>query len=116
MAMTGSLYSVWAWLRVSGFTVKDVHRTHSYDFEVEKDAVKAIVEVKGTTSLGGSIFLTENEVQAHRGTHPHNILILIHSINLSQDRKAATGGTMVVHDPWKIEDLSLAPIAYQYRF
>lgn len=99
-----------------GFELRDVSRTHSYDFIGEKDGMAFIVEVKGTTSQMGSIVLTANEVDAHRERYPNNMLIIVHSIDLERSRRKATasGGIVTIIRPWLPREEHLRPLSYQY--
>lgn len=99
-----------------GFVLRDVSRTHSYDFIGVKDGVTSIVEVKGTTSQIGSILLTANEIDAHRENYPNNILIIVHSIDLNRHKQkaAASGGTVTIIRPWLPVEENLKPLSYQY--
>src|SRR5205085_4870819 len=47
------------WLQDHGYTeIRDVHRNSSCDYLAKKDGKEIHVEVKGTTSTLGSIFIT----------------------------------------------------------
>ena len=104
------------YLVAEGFEVRDVSRTHSYDFIAEKDGEELIIEVKGTTSQLGSIVLTANEVDAHREHYPLNMLIIVHSIDLDRSgrKSAASGGSIKVIRPWQPIEENLKPLSYQY--
>jgi hypothetical protein len=99
-----------------GWRVRDVHLTHSYDFECTRGSEALIVEVKGTTSTGERIVITQKEVATHRARHPNNALIVVHSINLTRgsDDPEVDGGELLMCYPWKIDDDKLRPLAYQY--
>jgi hypothetical protein len=102
-------------LQKLGWHVRDVSATHPYDFECTEGDKKMIVEVKGTTSTGGEIVITRNEVEMQRARHPNNALIVVHSINLlrSSAPPKAQGGELLMCSPWKIEDSQLRPIAFR---
>jgi hypothetical protein len=106
-----------AHLRKEGFELRDVSRTHSYDFIATKGDVKLIVEVKGTTSALGAIVLTANEVDAHLEHYPHNMLIVVHTIDLdrSLNNGVAFGGEIRILCPWELINENLRPLSYQYR-
>ena len=106
-----------AHLEELGWYVRNTSTNHPYDFECLREDVKMIVEVKGTTSRGESVVLTRNEVAAHRKHHPHNALIVVHSIVLRAGGgvPSAEGGFLVMQSPWTIEDGALRPIAYEYN-
>lgn len=109
-----AMKSAEGWLRSNGYVAKDVSRTHSYDFDAERGGQPYVVEVKGSTGPRGAIFLTHNEVRLHQEKHPNNLLILVHSIDLEGGSLACSGGVIEVISPWRIDDLSLRPISYQY--
>lgn len=78
-----------------------------------------IVEVKGTTSIGEKIVMTRNEVAAHRSHHPHNALIIVHSIDLQRllpENPKADGGILLMLSPWEIVESQLRPLAFEYTF
>ncbi|MFC7541783.1 protein NO VEIN domain-containing protein [Siccirubricoccus deserti] len=104
-------------LRQKRWQVQDVSAERSYDFLCRHQGEEIIVEVKGTTSAGSQILLTRNEVQAHRRHHPHNALVVVHSIELIREASGptASGGELLMVSPWLIEDDQLTPIAYQCR-
>ncbi len=104
-----------AHLQKLGWHVRDVSATHSYDFECTQGDKRMIVEVKGTTSTGGEIVVTRNEVEVQRARHPNNALIVVHSVNLvrSPVPPKANGGELVMCSPWPIEDAHLRPIAFR---
>ena len=66
----------------SGYVVTDVHRTHPYDLQAQKDPSILHIEVKGTTSRLGSIVLTRNEVIAARAHRYRAVLYVLHSIGM----------------------------------
>jgi hypothetical protein len=105
-------------LRELGYTnLKDVSSTSPFDFTVEKDGVEYIVEVKGTTGRGEIVLLTVNEVESHRSRYPHNILIVVHSIDLdrSTDTPTPSGGEVEMVSSWTIEESRLRPLTFSYR-
>jgi Holliday junction resolvase-like predicted endonuclease len=105
--------AAFAWLHDTGFErIRDVHLTHSCDFIAQRNGVEHFIEVKGTTASLGSILLTANEVALHRSAHPHNILLVLHNIDLLEMRTKATGGTLHVSDPWDAATAQLTPLSY----
>lgn len=101
------------WLTANGFqNVRDVHATHSCDFIAARAGVDHMIEVKGTTSTLGKVILTANEVDLHRSSHPANLLIVVHGIDLDADGAQASGGTVTVYDPWKVDEWVLKPLSY----
>ncbi len=103
------------WLTSNDFEFEDVSRSDSCDFRATKLGKAWVVEVKGTTGAAGSILLTKNEVKLHRDSYPQNVLLVVHGISLSPDRKLASGGELLVLDPWTIADEQLTPVCYEYR-
>lgn len=103
------------WLRANGFSeVQDLSATASCDYVASRAGQRQVIEVKGTTGDLGDIVLTANEVALHRDWHPHNPLIVVHGIALSADSTQATGGEIVIHDPWIIDEAALKPTVYSY--
>ena len=103
--------------RDQGFDVKDVHRTHSYDLEVERQGKRRKVEVKGTTGSGGKVLLTRNEVELARKEDV--ILFVISGISLE-----LTGSVVVGHtdeakvneiDGWDANSERLRPLTYEFE-
>lgn len=108
-AMNGAL----AWLHDNGFeNIRDVHLTHSCDFMARRNGVDHCIEVKGTTAGYGSILLTANEVALHKSSYPHNLLLVMHDIDLMEMRTKAAGGNLRVLDPWEAESAQLTPLSY----
>lgn len=98
------------------YTVSNVGDQESFDLLAAKPGTQLSVEVKGTVSMGAQVVLTFNEVEHHRDAFPHNALVVVHSIQLSHtgSRPVASGGTIVVTQPWSIEHADLKPISYRY--
>jgi hypothetical protein len=104
------------WLKQHFDSVQDVHTADSCDFRVQNGDQSVVVEVKGTTGGAASILLTINEVELHRASYPHNILMIVHSIDLDRKADVATGGTLLPLQPWRIDEECLRPTGYQYHF
>lgn len=102
------------WLVANGHQVKDVSGTKPYDLVATKGSTDHIVEVKGTTGSYGSVLLTHTEVAEQKRAYPRNMLIVVHDVSLSADRKSASGGITSVIAPWPIDDTRLKPLSYQY--
>jgi MrcB-like, N-terminal domain/Domain of unknown function (DUF3883) len=103
-------------LKDKGFEVTDVSKKLPYDLLAKSnDGKEIIVEVKGSTGAADSVILTANEVTAHRTKHPHNMLIVVHSISL--DRKAnppkTAGGACREYWAWDISSAKLEPLSFQ---
>lgn len=105
-----------SWLNANGFVeIRDVHANHSCDFMATRDGIEHAVEVKGTTSGLGKVILTANEVALHRKSHPANLLIVVHNIELIEFRSTAVSGTVRVFNPFKIDESELVPLSYMCR-
>ena len=103
------------WMRAEGFTFTDVSSTDSCDFRAQREGQDWVIEVKGTTAGPKSILVTRNEVALHRASHPLNALVVVHGIKLAKDGVTASGGTLLVISPWRLEDDRLSPTSYEYR-
>jgi len=99
--------------RRAGYDVVDVSSTHPYDFRCKKGRNEIHVEVKGTTTDGASIVLTKNEVRHALDEEAACVLFIVHSITLSG--KKASGGKIVILDPWEPDEQRLTAICYTYR-
>lgn len=97
--------------------VTDVSATSPYDLLCERGDERRRVEVKGTTGGAESVLLTRNEVVAARANSTTAALAVVHHIQLlkSLGDVAASGGELVLIDPWDIDRGTLSPFAYQYR-
>lgn len=99
-----------------GYHCTDTSASLPYDFLARKATSSIVVEVKGTTSRGASIFLTANELEIHKASHPDNCLIVVHSIELHRENGGAchaTGGVLVEHRSWDVGAVAIKPLAYQ---
>jgi hypothetical protein len=92
--------------------------TQSWDFEgTDSDAVHRFIEVKGTTGGPSQVEVTAGEVRAawrHGGAH---LIAIVHNIDLAMDANGvpvASGGTMVVHNPWSPRRVELAETRYTW--
>ena len=105
-----------AFFEAAGYEeVTDVGSVKPYDISMKKAGQEYIVEVKGTTSGGESIFLTKNEVQVHRERHPHNFLFVVSNIKLVRsDTPIAVHGDEAVTPSWDIKEDALTPVTYSY--
>jgi hypothetical protein len=99
--------------RKKGFDVDDVSDRCSYDLQCKRAKDELRVEVKGTTTLGQVIVLTRGEV-IHASDHRNACaLFILHSIRLNGNK--ASGGKVVVLDPWKLQQKRLKAIGYTYE-
>jgi hypothetical protein len=103
-----------AHFRSLGYDVEDVSARRSYDLLCRKGQTELHVEVKGTTTNGNAIVLTNKEVR--HASDPNNscALFLLHSIRLKKHR--ASSGTKVIIEPWRAHRANLTPISFTYRF
>lgn len=101
----------------AGYIVEDVSGNNSYDFAATRADEYVHVEVKGTTSQGEEIILTRKEVELMTKQYPHTMLIVVHNITLDDTSGSprATGGTVQVEHPWRIQPENLVPISYRYQ-
>ncbi len=98
-----------------GYKLKDVSKTHSYDFEATKSNTrKLLIEVKGTQTEGNNIILTKNEVDVASKYSDQMVLFLVHSIILG--KRKVKNGIIKLISPWKLEKSKLTPITYSYKF
>jgi hypothetical protein len=101
-----------------GYEVRDTARTHPYDLRCRRGEEQLLVEVKGTQTDGGAVFLTANEVREAQS--PDNRMALFVQHNVRVDRGAdgevqASGGDYFIVDPWKAEEAGLQPLTYRYE-
>jgi hypothetical protein len=96
-----------------GFEVEDVSARRPYDLVCRRGSREIHIEVKGTTTDGDTIILTNNEVR--HASDPRNscALFVLHSVTLKG--KKATGGKRDILDPWQLQRQHLRPVSYTYR-
>ena len=99
--------------RNKGFTVEDVSKRRSYDLLCIRGKRELHVEVKGTTTSGATVVLTNNEVKHACDKANACILFVFHSIKLEKEQ--ASGGKAFVLDPWRLKQENLTPVTYTYR-
>jgi Domain of unknown function (DUF3883) len=105
-------------LGAEGWSITDVSLQKPCDLEcTSADGRELHVEVKGTTTPGGSVIVTPGEVRHALSAHPNTLLFVVHSISLSgqEGEFAATGGAVVRIDGWAEMDAQFTPIAFTYR-
>ena len=95
-----------------GYDVDDVSGDGPFDLLCIKDFKELHVEVKGTTSLGGQVILTRNEVKHFQTTKHGRALFVLHSVTLKDGY--AKGGKAKVFMRWKLRDDDLTPTHYTY--
>ena len=96
-----------------GYVVDDHSIGHSYDLHCSRNGETVLIEVKGTKSVGKSIFLTPNEVTCAR--EKNMILFVLHSIKVDENR-GLSGGERVIIEPWQPADEDLKPVLCKYEF
>ncbi len=95
-------------------SINDRSSSMPYDFECEREGLGYYVEVKGTQGKGEAVIVTKNEVK-HRNSHPsRSIAIIVHSIKVDAAKKppVASGGAILIFEPWEINPASLEPTQY----
>jgi Protein NO VEIN, C-terminal len=101
------------YFKKKGFDVDDVSARRPYDLLCKRGTTEYHVEVKGTTTSGETIVLTNNEVK--HACNPRNfcVLFVLHSIQLDEGKPS--GGKQLVLDPWQPHQDCLTPVNYTYR-
>lgn len=94
--------------------VEDVSAKESFDLRCRKGRNELRVEVKGTTTGGGSILLTRNEVRHAEDPTNHVALFVVSGILVDSTNNCSCGVPLVI-EPWTIDRERLAPIAYEYE-
>jgi hypothetical protein len=100
-----------------GWTVRDVHRTESYDLLCLRNGEVKHVEVKGTTEDGAMVLLTRNEVR-HARENPSTALFVLSNVRVEPAEDGtihATGGVRHLNDPWHVDDGTLTPLGFRYQ-
>jgi hypothetical protein len=96
-----------------GFDVENVSARCSYDLRCSRGSKELHVEVKGTTTDGDTIVLTNNEVKHVCNPRNSCALFVLHSIRL-KGRKSS-GGKCQVLLPWRLRQERLTPVSYTYH-
>jgi hypothetical protein len=92
-----------------------VARSNCFDLLCRRGGDVLHVEVKGTQGDGREVLLTPNEVDHARREFPWAALVVVSNIAVTdQGRPLATGGDLMVFEPWKIDDGQLRPIGFTY--
>ena len=107
----------WAirYYRAQGWVVEYVGSSESYDLHCGRGNDDRHVEVKGTTGLGETVILTQNEVLHARESHPKVDLFVVTEIHVEgrdSDHPTATGGFAHVCTEWRPAEEDLAPVGY----
>jgi hypothetical protein len=98
-----------------GYTVEDHSKNHPYDLRCVRSDEVLYVEVKGTQTDGKGVILTSGEVKFAQRYSKHMVLFVLHSIQVSKDRKRLSKGVQFVIHPWVIEQAALNPLSYKYE-
>ena len=101
------------YFRREGFKVEDVSAWCSYDLLCKRASVELHVEVKGSTTEGASVVLTNNGVKHAHDPFNSCALFVLHSIVLKAGK--AAGGKQLIFNPWQLDNQRLTPISYTYR-
>ena len=107
----------WKFYDSDGWKIEDVHGNRPYDYVVRKGNQEKRVEVKGTTTDGSGVILTPNEVENAR-TWKDLCLFIVRGIvitRLPNGGVEASGGSLAIFDPWRIDDGKLEPLGYKYQ-
>lgn len=102
----------------SGWRADDVSKAESYDVRCVRGDRELHIEVKGTTMAGSKVLLTRNEVSHARRQAPNVVLCVVANIHIERDEAGgyvASGGEMLVIDPWDIDEGELIPMTFEYR-
>ncbi|MEO3939330.1 DUF3578 domain-containing protein [Dermatophilaceae bacterium Soc4.6] len=102
------------YLKVDGWSVKDVGATESFDIDARRPGARLYVEVKGTTSLGQEVVLTAKEVALHTRQYPDTMLAIVYGIDLDRSGPTASGGALQILHPWMPDPKHLRPISFRY--
>lgn len=104
-------------LEALGFNVERVHLVESYDLCCIRDSEELHVECKGTTGKGYEVSLPRNEVK-HARAFPNVALAVVSEIELDRtlaDAPTASGGKLVLLNPWQLDESRLSAMTYVYR-
>lgn len=101
--------------RSLGYIVDDHSKNHPYDLRCSGRKGILYVEVKGTQTNGKGIFLTSGEVGFSHQHKGQMALFLLHSINVSKDKKVLSNGEKHIVEPWSVDERYLKPMSYQYE-
>jgi len=101
-----------------GYRVEDVHRSRPYDLLCSRASERLHVEVKGTKSKGERILLTSGEVRHARSNAEHMALYIQRAVHVTykDGRPTAAGGEPVVRIPWDVDEGTLEPLCFFYKW
>ena len=91
-------------------------KSFPYDLKATKENIELHVEVKGKSDTGEKVIVSRNEVKHSKKNAQNSVFILVHSIkaNLTAKGYKASGGKLVVKNPWALDDNDLDPYTYEY--
>jgi len=95
-------------------TVEDVSAKESFDLRCRHGELELRVEVKGTSTAGGTVLLTRNEVQHVQDPKNTVALFVVSGIQVGADNTCA-GGVSLAIEPWRLDTERLSAVAYEYR-
>lgn len=72
------------------------------------------MEVKGTQSLGESVFLTAGEVKFAVKNTDSMALFILHSIDVDSSGNV-NGGVQNIRIPWTVDQVDLAALSFKYH-
>lgn len=101
----------------ASWTVIDVHGRESYDLICQRGKEVKYVGVNETTTAGGEVILTYNEVR-HVQENLYCALFVLSDVKVQRTEDgavAANGGACHLYDPWNLDDGILTPIGYRYQ-
>jgi Domain of unknown function (DUF3883) len=96
----------------------DDHSTNCpYDLLCSREREVLYVEVKGTLTDGAEIILTRGEVEFARRHQGQMVLVILHSIEVSNLNKGIIlgGGKRTLIRPWSVDQGDLMAVSYKYR-
>ena len=105
-------------LESTGFKVKDVSSTRSYDYIAKKNDKEIMVEVKGTTSHDpDAILMTKNEVELHNKYSGKTALAIVSGIKMKNrgDHPRCEDGILEYIYPWDISNWKLTPTSFSVQ-
>ncbi|HEY7339775.1 MAG TPA: DUF3883 domain-containing protein [Ktedonobacterales bacterium] len=102
-----------------GWQVQDVSAYQPYDLRcTDANGRELYVEVKGTSTDGAGVLLTRNEVAHAHAYYPRVSLFIVANVQLqpaTDGTFVASGGHIIVREPWNLNDDDLTALAYSYR-
>lgn len=103
--------------RDAGWDVEDVSASMPFDLLCQELGSELHVEVKGTTANRPQVVLTANEVLHARAEHPRTALVWVSGIVLhrtGEDAPVASGGSIRVIEPWRLDDGTMEALSFAY--